>query len=597
MSEISFNLLWCVVQVTIVCASASLLTLILSRWNRIPVVGMLQVSLALVFLLTLLSLSPWPRWGSTSRNRVSVVQSDPVPGELLTQSQELAESHAAISAHSRRPQPASWTQPWQSSWSTLAACMNYLSRIGLPWLLPLLAVSLFIGGVRFLAGWNEIRRLRKTSTPLADHRCNEMFLDLKHKLALMHVDLRVHRDIPTPATMGWRRPVILLPDGSRSWTNDELRSVLAHELAHVARHDFRTLALAQVAALLHFYHPLVHSLVSSLRLEQEMAADAAAAKLAGGHKRYMASLASLALRMDSRSAAWPLRCFLPTSGAFIWRIEMLKNPSPAVRSNYRLIGVASALPILAIGLLTAGFRPQAVLAQDDQRQAASAVDAKNHPASAVDAKDAESARTKSMDNAKKIALAMHNYYDKHGSFPPAVIVGPNGVKHSWRVAILPQLGYSNAHGKYNFEKPWDSPENKKLLDMIPDVYLAPGAAGDSSDTSWFAVVGEGTAFDSDKGRKFEEFTDGTVNTLLVVESKLSVPWTQPKDIEYVEDKPLPKLGGIHNGGFVSAFVDGAAHFITDKVDEKVIRNILQRADGNLVPYEELHPERQPGERE
>lgn len=266
---------------------------------------------------------------------------------------------------------------------------------------------------------------------------------------------------------------------------------------------------------------------------------------------------------------------------------MLKNPSPVARSNYRLIGVASALPILAIGLLTAGFRPQAVLAQDDERQAASA----------VDAKDAESAKAKSMDNAKKIALAMHNYYDKHGSFPPAVIVGPDGVKHSWRVAILPQLGYYDAHSKYNFEKPWDSPENKKLLDMIPEVYLAPGTAGDTSDTSWFAVVGEGTAFDSDRGRKFEEFTDGTVNTLLVVESKLSVPWTQPKDIEYHKDGPLPKLGGIHEGGFVSAFVDGAAHFITDKVDEEVTRNILRRADGNLVPYEELHPERQPRERE
>lgn len=262
---------------------------------------------------------------------------------------------------------------------------------------------------------------------------------------------------------------------------------------------------------------------------------------------------------------------------------MLKNPLPVVRSNFSSVGVACTLLVLVIGIAAAGFRPQAVLAQAVKKQ----------DASVVDDKDAESAREQSRRHAHSIGLAMHNYFRQHGSLAPAVIVGPNGVKHSWRVAILPQLGYTDLYNKYNFDEPWDSDGNKKLLNMIPDVYRAADAEKDSSDASWFAVVGEGTAFDSDEGHRFEDFTDGTSNTLLVVESKLSIPWSQPKDIEYSEKKPLPKLGGIHKGGFMSVFVDGAPHFIMDEVEGDVLRNVILRADGSVLDHKELHPERYP----
>lgn len=583
MNEISLKLFWCVVQVTIVCASASLIALLLRRCKRIPLVRMLQASLTLVFLLTVLSMSPWPRWGSISENTVSIIDADPVPSELLTQSPQLAEPPMNPHVNGTQSQAESWVQRWQPTWRAAAGSIKNAGHVASPWVLPLFAFSMFIGSTRLMVGCLEIRRLRRTSTRVADKHCNEMFRDLQDRSRLMHVDLRVHADLSAPATIGWQRPLVLLPNDWQSWTNDELRSVLAHELAHITRHDFRTLVAAHFVALFHFYHPLVHSLVSNLRLEQEMAADAAAAKLAGGRERYMSSIASLALRLDNRSVTWPLRCFLPTRGDFLRRIEMLKNPLPVVRSNFSSVGVACTLLILVIGITAAGFRPQSVLAQAVEKQ----------EASVVDDKDAESAREQSGRHAHSIGLAMHNYFRQHGSLPPAVIVGPSGVKHSWRVAILPQLGYTDLYNKYNFDEPWDSAGNKKLLNLIPDVYRAADAEKDSSDASWFAVVGEGTAFGSDEGHQFEDFTDGTSNTLLVVESKLSIPWSQPKDIEYSEKKPLPKLGGIHKGGFMSVFVDGAAHFIMDEVEGDVLRNVILRADGSVLDHKELHPERYP----
>src|SRR5258708_36844007 len=98
--------------------------------------------------------------------------------------------------------------------------------------------------------------------------------------------------------------------------------VLAHEIAHIARHDFATLIAAQVAVVLHFYHPLVHWLAARLRLEQELAADAAAARLTGGQRTYLTTLAGMALRQSDCPLAWPARTFLPTPGTFMRGIEI-----------------------------------------------------------------------------------------------------------------------------------------------------------------------------------------------------------------------------------------------------------------------------------
>ena len=79
---------------------------------------------------------------------------------------------------------------------------------------------------------------------------------------LTRVEVHTSPDLATPATVGWRRILILLPEDWRSWTEDERRAVLAHELAHVCRGDFFTGLLAQLSLALHFYHPLAHWLAA-----------------------------------------------------------------------------------------------------------------------------------------------------------------------------------------------------------------------------------------------------------------------------------------------------------------------------------------------
>ena len=139
------------------------------------------------------------------------------------------------------------------------------------------------------------------------------------------VELREVADLAGPATAGWRRPVVLLPDDWRSWDESERRAVLAHELAHVVRGDYAAGLIARLAVALNDYHPLVHWVAGRLRLQQELAADAIGARHAGGRGGYLVALSRLALKQDGRSPCWPARAFLPARGALIRRIAMLRD--------------------------------------------------------------------------------------------------------------------------------------------------------------------------------------------------------------------------------------------------------------------------------
>jgi type II secretory pathway pseudopilin PulG len=192
-------------------------------------------------------------------------------------------------------------------------------------------------------------------------------------------------------------------------------------------------------------------------------------------------------------------------------------------------------------------------------------------------------RTQSQNNLKQIALAMHNYAAVNGSFPPAVLYGPDGkTPYSWRVALLPYLDAGPLFDQYKFDEAWDSPNNKKILARMPAALRDPAAPAGSTDASYFALVGEATLFSGKEGTRFEQITDGTSNTLLVVEAKRAIPWTKPEDIPYDADKPLPKLGGYYQEGFNAALADGSVRFISQTIDEKVLRALITRAGGEVL---------------
>jgi hypothetical protein len=136
-----------------------------------------------------------------------------------------------------------------------------------------------------------------------------------------------------------------------------------------------------------------------------------------------------------------------------------------------------------------------------------------------------------------IILALHNYAQFYKSFPPAYIADKDGrPMHSWRVLILPYIEQDELYKQYNFNEPWDGPNNKKLLKARPYVYacpddeknfLTPGA----TSTNYVAVVGADAAWHGATPRNFADFRGKTSETIMIVEvADVDIPWTEPKDV-------------------------------------------------------------------
>ncbi len=193
-------------------------------------------------------------------------------------------------------------------------------------------------------------------------------------------------------------------------------------------------------------------------------------------------------------------------------------------------------------------------------------------------------RAQSMNNMKQIVLAMLNYESANGRLPPAYIANEKTGKPllSWRVAILPYLEQQALYQEFHLDEPWDSEHNKKLAEKVVAVYRSPVSNAKPGMTNYLTVRGKDTAFPGKEGVKMSQITDGTSNTIALVEANDSkaVPWTKPDDFKY--DEKNPGLGGLFPHGFNAAMCDGSVHFINSTIDADTLRNLFNIHDGNAV---------------
>lgn len=194
-------------------------------------------------------------------------------------------------------------------------------------------------------------------------------------------------------------------------------------------------------------------------------------------------------------------------------------------------------------------------------------------------------RSRSKLNLKMIALALHNYHDTYGQFPPAYTVGPDGKPlHSWRVLILPQIEQANLYEHIRLNEPWDSPHNRRLGENRPDTYRSTNSS-DSTSTSYLAVSGPKSAFSGKKAMKIRDMTDGTEHTLMVVEAfGKQVHWMQPDDVSPEEFLRMVENAGdsdtLYPSGWLGLFADGSIRIHKAGMDRKTLNGMLIRNDGS-----------------
>src|SRR5262249_43085070 len=104
-------------------------------------------------------------------------------------------------------------------------------------------------------------------------------------------------------------------------------------------------------------------------------------------------------------------------------------------------------------------------------------------------------------------------------------------------------------------------------------------------TTYLAPFGKNLAFEGRKGIRILEFTDGTSNTILVldVNPERAVVWTKPEDLPIDLMKLPAGLGGQHGPGFCVSMCDGSARFFSKDVPDSTLKLLLQRNDGTPIP--------------
>jgi beta-lactamase regulating signal transducer with metallopeptidase domain len=378
MNSLTESLLWCAVQVTLIGLLAWALSLAWRRWLTPENSVVPLAALAAVLALTACATVPWPaawrfgpRWWGDQIHRAE----DVLPAVATTiPAAQVAPGRTSPALPADLPAGRTadgTTSPALQTASDAPATGQPLPAAGpalpqIPSWLPTAAVAVLLAGaalglVQLFGGLVWVRSYRRASQRVHDKALEELADVLRAELGCpRHVELRETGLLATAATVGWLRPVVLLPLAWREWTAEEQRAVLAHELAHVARGDYLACVVAQLSLALHFYHPLVHWLARRLRLEQELAADALAASLAGGPRAYLHTLAEMALAQSERPLGWPARTFLPTPGTFLRRIEMLRDLEPQAKTapaGQRTLRRALAAAVLVAGAAAvAGLR-------------------------------------------------------------------------------------------------------------------------------------------------------------------------------------------------------------------------------------------------
>ena len=187
-------------------------------------------------------------------------------------------------------------------------------------------------------------------------------------------------------------------------------------------------------------------------------------------------------------------------------------------------------------------------------------------------------------------MAVANYHETYGCFPPAYIADRDGKPmHSWRVLILPFLEQQELYNAYDFAEPWNGPSNRKLAGRIGNIYLRSGLDSDQiHTTSFVAVVGPQTVWRGSKPRSRKDLGDGAHDTLMVVE----VPdgqflWMEPRDLEFdsmsfrINDGSGRGLGSRLGGARVVS-ADTTVRTLPDNFDPNKLRAMLTANGGEKI---------------
>ncbi len=201
------------------------------------------------------------------------------------------------------------------------------------------------------------------------------------------------------------------------------------------------------------------------------------------------------------------------------------------------------------------------------------------PGAAVMASRGAGDRAFNQNQLKGIAQALNLYASTNNNeLPPANICDSAGRPLlSWRVAVLPALDQDNLFRQFNMNEPWDGPNNIKLLPLMPKTFSPRNQTGETL-TPYRVFAGNGGAFDPRRPSSLSGFTDGTSNTLMVVETEEMVEWTRP---EFLDPNNPPRMGSGGKGQFSAVLADGSARSFPVNMPPNDLKAWITKGAGDM----------------
>ena len=218
----------------------------------------------------------------------------------------------------------------------------------LPWLVAAWATGVLLLSARLLGGWVRARRLSSWGVSPAPDACRAALARLAARLDVRRtIRLFESHVVEVPIAIGWLRPVVLLPTTAfTGLTLDQLDAILAHELAHIRRHDYAVNLAQSVIETVLFYHPAVWWVSRQVRQEREHCCDDLAVAVCGDREGYARALVG----MERLRQPVPLLAVGANGGSLVMRVRRLLSPDiihaePAPRWVASVIALSTALTV------------------------------------------------------------------------------------------------------------------------------------------------------------------------------------------------------------------------------------------------------------
>jgi prepilin-type N-terminal cleavage/methylation domain-containing protein/prepilin-type processing-associated H-X9-DG protein len=244
------------------------------------------------------------------------------------------------------------------------------------------------------------------------------------------------------------------------------------------------------------------------------------------------------------------------------------------------------------------------------------------------------------NNLKQLGLALASYESANGAFPAAAVAVP--ARHTWVPYILPYLEQDNVAALYHLERDWDDPVNQPAVQTPIKLLVCPSAPSDRANVSGPLTFGPcdyspltnldpgllatgllapwqgnpGGVMDWGHGSRVSEITDGTSNTLTLVEiagrpqwwrlgrlvgtTELVAGWASynvmtPINLDGMTPDGTQQWGpcalncsnhdeiySFHPGGANLLFADGHGQFVRTGTSIVVMAALVTRAGGEVV---------------